>query len=63
MVLEEQDGVVRVPSEGAVLAGVGAVVDVVGALWRRAVGAAGGKIQRRKINSPPQTQKHLYFMI
>ena len=43
MVSVEEDGVVRVPAEGAVLAGVRAVVDVVGALGRGRVGVAGTK--------------------
>jgi hypothetical protein len=39
----EADGVVGVPSEGAVLAGVGAVVHVVDALGRGGVRGAGDK--------------------
>ena len=48
LVAVEADGVVGVPAEGAVLAGVGAVVHVVDALGRRGVGRA-GKWRRRKI--------------
>ena len=40
LVAVEADGVVGVPAEGAVLAGVGAVVHVVHALGRRRVGRA-----------------------
>ena len=44
----EADGMVGVPAEGAVLAGVGSVVHVVDALGRRGVGRA-GKLRWRKI--------------
>ena len=44
----ETDGMVGVPAEGAVLAGVGSVVHVVDALGRRGVGRA-GKLRLRKI--------------
>ena len=43
MMSEEEDGVVAVPPEGAVLAGVRSVVDVVWALGGGVVGAAGGE--------------------
>ena len=44
----EADGMVGVPAEGAVLAGVGSIVHVVDALGRRGVGRA-GKWRWRKI--------------
>ncbi len=47
MVSEEQDGVVGVPAERAVLAGVGAVVHVVGALRGRVVGAAASEKKKK----------------
>ena len=48
MVSEQEDGVVGVPSEGAVLACVRAIVHIVRALGRGVVGAAAGRKRKKK---------------
>ena len=58
MVSEEQDGVVGVPAERAVLAGVGAVVHVVGALRGRVVGAAASEKKKKLGTSEEKVSRH-----
>ncbi len=48
VVSEQEDGVVGVPSEGAVLPGVRAIVHIVRALGRGVVGAAAGRKREKK---------------
>ena len=58
MVSEEEDGVVRVPAEGAVLPSVGSIVHIVRALGGRVVGRA---VEKERQNVSPKASKKIQF--